>query len=53
MLADIKLKEYWIINTIINTVQTYSLNDDGAYDQIDVVKNSGHISSKILSGHFM
>lgn len=44
------VKEYWIINPMINTVQTYSLNNDGLYDQIDVVKNSGTISSKIFNG---
>ncbi|MCT8977871.1 Uma2 family endonuclease [Clostridium sp. CX1] len=44
------VKEYWIINPMINTVQIYSLNSDGLYDQIDVVKNSGIINSSIFSG---
>lgn len=44
------VKEYWIINPMINTVQTYSLNSDGLYDQIDVVKNSGIINSSIFNG---
>lgn len=44
------VKEYWIVNPMINTVQTYSLNDEGLYDQIDVVKNSGTIDSKIFTG---
>lgn len=44
------VKEYWIVNPIINTVQIYSLNDDGLYDQLDVVKNNGSIRSSIFSG---
>lgn len=44
------VKEYWIVNPIINTVQIYSLNDDGLYDQLDVVKNSGSIASSIFTG---
>ncbi|WML37792.1 Uma2 family endonuclease [Clostridium sp. OS1-26] len=44
------VKEYWIVNPMLNTVQTYSLNDEGLYDQIDVVKNSGTIDSKIFTG---
>lgn len=37
------VKEYWIINLMINTVQTYSLNDDGLYNQ----KEKGLLSPRI------
>ncbi|MBC2397694.1 hypothetical protein HGG79_07890 [Clostridium tetanomorphum] len=42
------IKEYWIVNPIINTIQIYSLNDSGLYDLIDVAKNNGFISSKAM-----
>ncbi|MHC1684477.1 MAG: Uma2 family endonuclease [Clostridiaceae bacterium] len=43
------VKEYWIVNPLINTVQIYSLNDNGLYDQIDVAKNIGIVTSKIFN----
>lgn len=43
------VKEYWIVNPMINTVQIYSLNNHGLYDQIDVAKNIGSVNSKLFS----
>ncbi|MBT2757969.1 Uma2 family endonuclease [Mesobacillus foraminis] len=41
------VKEYWIVNPIINTIQVYTLVD-GEYRQKDVAKEKGMIESAIL-----
>ncbi|EYE87387.1 hypothetical protein Q428_13565 [Fervidicella metallireducens AeB] len=43
------VKEYWIVNPLINTVQIYSLDENNMYELIDVAKNSGIVTSKILN----
>ena len=44
------VKEYWIINPMLNSVQLYSLRDDGQYDQADVMREKGKINSLVLQG---
>ncbi|ASK61161.1 endonuclease [Virgibacillus phasianinus] len=43
------VKEYWIVNPLLNTVQVYSLNDEGNYQQSDIAKNVGTVQSKVLA----
>lgn len=42
------VKEYWIINPILNTVQIYSLNNEGQYYQADVKRDEGNVKSIFL-----
>lgn len=44
------VKEYWIINPLLNTVQLYTLNDQGQYHQKDVVRELGVVQSRELPG---
>lgn len=44
------VKEYWIVNPLLNTIQVYSLNAEGQYQQKDIVKNVGTVQSEILVG---
>lgn len=44
------VKEYWIINPMINAAQIYALNDEGYYEQTDVLKEKGVIKSTIFDG---
>lgn len=44
------VKEYWIVNPILNTVQIYYLNDDGQYYQADVKREEGIVQSIVLKG---
>ena len=44
------VKEYWIVNPLINTVQVYILNDKGHYQQKDIAKNEGTVQSDALAG---
>ncbi len=44
------VKEYWIINPMLNTVTVYSLNNEKMYEQHDMKTNVGILSSKILEG---
>lgn len=43
------VKEYWIINPLLNSVQIYSLNDKREYLQKDIVKEKGKVQSDILN----
>lgn len=43
------VKEYWIINPLLNTVQVYVLDDTGGYRQEEVVKEKGTVQSSILT----
>ena len=45
-----RVKEYWIINPMLNTVMVYSLNKENMYEQLDIKTNVGIVSSKILEG---
>ena len=44
------VKEYWIVNPLLNTVQIYTLNEQGQYQQKDVVRETGIVQSKELLG---
>lgn len=44
------VKEYWIVNPMLNTVQVYKLNMDGVYEQADILKNSGKLKSQVIQG---
>lgn len=45
-----RVKEYWIINPMLNAVTVYSLNIEKMYEQHDMKTNVGIVSSKILEG---
>jgi Uma2 family endonuclease len=44
------VKEYWIINPMLNSVQLYNLRPGGQYDQVDVMREKGKINSLVLQG---
>jgi Uma2 family endonuclease len=44
------VKEYWIVNPMLNSVTVYALNDEGLYVQHDMKVEKGRITSKFLSG---
>jgi Uma2 family endonuclease len=44
------IKEYWIVNPLLNTVQIYTLNEQGQYHQTDVVRETGIVQSRELPG---
>lgn len=44
------VKEYWIINPILNIVQIYTLNEDLQYQQLDVLRDTGTVRSNVLQG---
>lgn len=42
------VKEYWIVNPILNTVMLYTLNEDKMYEQSIVKIETGIVKSKIF-----
>lgn len=44
------VKEYWIVNPILNTIQIYYLNDENQYYQADVKREDGKVKSIALKG---
>ncbi|ETI66563.1 Uma2 family endonuclease [Neobacillus vireti] len=44
------VKEYWIINPMLNTFQVYVLDSEGQYQQLDVLKQTGILKSAVLEG---
>ncbi|MBS4200764.1 Uma2 family endonuclease [Bacillus sp. FJAT-49732] len=44
------VKEYWIVNPMLESITVYKLNDEGMYEQHDVKTKVGTISSKFLDG---
>lgn len=44
------VKEYWIINPMLNVIQLYVLDEGGQYQQVDVVRERGVIKSSVLQG---
>ncbi|MCH1626711.1 Uma2 family endonuclease [Ferdinandcohnia quinoae] len=44
------VKEYWIINPMLNSVSVYSLNEEEMYEQHDLKTEIGKITSKFLKG---
>lgn len=44
------VKEYWVINPMLNAVQVYAMNDESVYQQIEIVKDKGIVNSEALKG---
>ncbi|WP_249870119.1 Uma2 family endonuclease [Oceanobacillus saliphilus] len=44
------VKEYWIVNPMLNTVTVYALNDEKMYEQYDMKTDTGEITSKVFDG---
>lgn len=44
------VKEYWVVNPMLNAIQVYALTDDQVYRQADVLKDDGVIQSAVLKG---
>jgi Uma2 family endonuclease len=44
------VKEYWIINPMLDSITVYALNDESMYDQHDMKTGNGIITSKFLVG---
>lgn len=44
------VKEYWIINPILNTIEVYNLDNNGFYVKWAVAKDSGTVESNIIKG---
>jgi Uma2 family endonuclease len=47
---DYGVKEYWIVNPMLNSVSVYALNDEEMYVQHDMKTEIGSITSKFLPG---
>ncbi|HLS07931.1 Uma2 family endonuclease [Lentibacillus sp.] len=44
------VREYWVVNPILDAIQVYALTDEQVYQQADIVKNKGVVSSTVLKG---
>lgn len=44
------VKEYWIVNPMLNAVTVYALNDENMYEQHDMQINEGDVTSKLFNG---
>ncbi|SHH85073.1 Uma2 family endonuclease [Clostridium grantii] len=44
------VREYWIVNPKLKSIQIYSLNEEGFYNQVGVYKNSDIVNSFIFEG---
>ncbi len=44
------VREYWIVNPMLNSVTVYALNNDGMYIQHDMKTEKGRITSNFLTG---
>ncbi|KMJ57603.1 Uma2 family endonuclease [Bacillus sp. LL01] len=44
------VKEYWIVNPMLNSITVYSLNEEDVYEQFDIKTEQGTITSKLLDG---
>ncbi|EYE88346.1 hypothetical protein Q428_08540 [Fervidicella metallireducens AeB] len=44
------VKEYWIVNPMLESVTVYTLNDEEMYEQYDMKAIRGEVKSKILDG---
>lgn len=47
------VKEYWIVNPMLESVTVYTLNDSNMYEQYDMKTGKGEIKSKILEGFYV
>lgn len=48
-----EVKEYWIINPLLDTVQIYGLNEERQYHQVEVLKETGVVHSEVIKGFSM
>jgi len=44
------VKEYWIVNPLLNTIMVYALNEKAEYEQKDNVREEGIVTSTVLPG---
>ncbi|MFA1820218.1 Uma2 family endonuclease [Virgibacillus oceani] len=44
------VKEYWVVNPMLNAIQVYALNDEQVYQQVEILKNEGKIKSTVIKG---
>lgn len=44
------VKEYWIVNPMLDTITVYTLNEEGMYEQHDNKAETGLITSNFFSG---
>ncbi|SHG23340.1 Uma2 family endonuclease [Ornithinibacillus halophilus] len=44
------VKEYWIVNPMLNSVTVYALNDENMYEQYDMKIDTGEVKSKLFNG---
>lgn len=44
------VKEYWIVNPMLNAVTVYALNDENMYEQHDMQKSNGEVTSRLFEG---
>jgi Uma2 family endonuclease len=42
------VKEYWIINPMLESVTIYTLNNENMYEQLDMKTSTGIVKSKVL-----
>jgi Uma2 family endonuclease len=45
-----RVKEYWIVNPMLDSVTVYALNNEKMYVQHDMKTDNGRITSKFLNG---
>src|SRR5699024_87041 len=45
-----RVKEYWIVNPMLDTITVYTLNNENMYEQHDIKTDRGTITSKFLDG---
>lgn len=44
------VKEYWVVNPMLNAIQVYALTDKHVYQQAEILKGEGFIKSSVLRG---
>jgi Uma2 family endonuclease len=44
------VKEYWVVNPMLHTIQVYALTDEQVYQQVEALKGEGIIKSSVLKG---
>ncbi|QKY68333.1 Uma2 family endonuclease [Lentibacillus sp. CBA3610] len=44
------VKEYWVVNPMLNAIQVYALTDKQVYQQVDILKGEGIAKSIVLTG---
>lgn len=42
------VKEYWIVNPMLESITVYILNNEGMYEQLDMKTSVGSVKSKVL-----